>query len=76
MAQKRRDALESDKYTGKRGSSRTLEMIEKVRDFVENDFCASLRMIAEALVINKDTIRTMNEDLAKTMIRLNLFHTL
>jgi hypothetical protein len=64
-----RDTLEDDKHTGRPSSSRTPEIIEKVRDFVANNRCASLRMMEEALNINKETIRTiLHEDLGKTKV--------
>ncbi|UYV80513.1 hypothetical protein LAZ67_19000396 [Cordylochernes scorpioides] len=62
-----RNTLEDDKHTGRPSSSKTPESIEKVREFVVNNRSASLRMIAEVLHINKETIRTiLHEDLGKT----------
>ncbi|UYV80511.1 hypothetical protein LAZ67_19000393 [Cordylochernes scorpioides] len=62
-----RNTLEEDKHTGRPSSSKTPESIEKVREFVVNNRSASLRMIAEVLHINKETIRTiLHEDLGKT----------
>ncbi|UYV73579.1 hypothetical protein LAZ67_10004142 [Cordylochernes scorpioides] len=59
-----RYTLEEDKHTGRPSSSKTPESIEKVREFVANNRSASLRMMAEVLHINKETIRTiLHEDL-------------
>ncbi|UYV65965.1 hypothetical protein LAZ67_3006016 [Cordylochernes scorpioides] len=59
-----RNTLEDDKHTGRPCSSKTPESIEKVREFVANNRSASLRMMAEVLHINKETIRTiLHEDL-------------
>ncbi|UYV66010.1 UAP1 [Cordylochernes scorpioides] len=56
--------LEDDKHTGRPSSSKTPESIEKVREFVANNRSAFLRMMAEVLHINKETIRTiLHEDL-------------
>ncbi|GFS62229.1 FLJ37770-like protein [Trichonephila clavipes] len=50
-------------------SSRTPEIIEKVRNFVANDPCASLRLMEDSLSTNKETIRTtLHEDLGKTKV--------
>ncbi|UYV61765.1 hypothetical protein LAZ67_1006420 [Cordylochernes scorpioides] len=58
-----RNTLEDDKHTGRPSSSKTPESIEKVREFVANIRRASLRMMAEVLHINKETIRTiLHED--------------
>ncbi|KYN42770.1 hypothetical protein ALC56_02572 [Trachymyrmex septentrionalis] len=44
-------------------------MIEKVCNFVANDRNASLKMMEEALNINRETIRTiLHEDLGKTKV--------
>ncbi|UYV82258.1 hypothetical protein LAZ67_21001480 [Cordylochernes scorpioides] len=64
-----RNTLEDDKHTGRPSSSKTPESIEKVREFVANNRSASLRMMAEVLHINKETIRTiLHEDLGKTKV--------
>ncbi|UYV72323.1 hypothetical protein LAZ67_9002640 [Cordylochernes scorpioides] len=64
-----RNTLEDDKHTGRPSSSKTPESIEKVREFVPNNRSASLRMMAEVLHINKETIRTiLHEDLGKTKV--------
>lgn len=64
-----RETLEDDKHTGRPISVRTPEMMQKVRDFVAEDRNASLRMMEEALNINKETIRTiLHEDLGKTKV--------
>ncbi|UYV84600.1 hypothetical protein LAZ67_X002767 [Cordylochernes scorpioides] len=64
-----RNTLEDDKHTGRPSSSKTPESIEKVREFVANNRSASLRMMAEVLNINKETIRTiLHEDLGKTKV--------
>ncbi|UYV63204.1 hypothetical protein LAZ67_2003440 [Cordylochernes scorpioides] len=51
------NTLEDDKHTGRPSSSKTPESIEKVREFVANNRSASLKMMAEVLHINKETIR-------------------
>lgn len=64
-----RESLEDDKHTGRPISVRTPEMIEKIREFVANDRCATLRMMAEELNIDKETIRViLHEDLGKTKV--------
>ncbi|UYV64366.1 hypothetical protein LAZ67_3000416 [Cordylochernes scorpioides] len=64
-----RNTLEDDKHTGQPSSSKMPESIEKVREFVANNRSASLRMMAEVLHINKETIRTiLHEDLGKTKV--------
>ncbi|UYV61578.1 hypothetical protein LAZ67_1005355 [Cordylochernes scorpioides] len=64
-----RNTLEDDKHTGRPSSSKTPESIEKVREFVANNRSASLRMMAEVLHINKETIRIiLHEDLGKTKV--------
>ncbi|EGI62804.1 FLJ37770-like protein, partial [Acromyrmex echinatior] len=65
-----RETLEDDKKSGRPILVRTPEMIEKVRDFVANfDRNASLKMMEEALNINRETIRTiLHEDLGKTKV--------
>ncbi|UYV81035.1 hypothetical protein LAZ67_19002591 [Cordylochernes scorpioides] len=58
-----RNTLEDDKHTGRPSSSKTPEK------FVANNRCAYLRMMAEVLHINKETIRTiLHEDLGKTKV--------
>ncbi|UYV80229.1 hypothetical protein LAZ67_18002090 [Cordylochernes scorpioides] len=64
-----RNTLEDDKHTGRSSFSKTPESIEKVREFFANNRSASLRMMAEVLHINKETIRTiLHEDLGKTKV--------
>ncbi|KAG5334170.1 SETMR methyltransferase, partial [Acromyrmex charruanus] len=71
-----RETLEDDKKSGPI-LVRTLEIIEKVRDFVANDRNASLKMMEEALNISRETIRTiLHEDLGKTSFALNLITAL
>ncbi|UYV72352.1 hypothetical protein LAZ67_9002754 [Cordylochernes scorpioides] len=66
-----RNTLEDDKHTGRPSSSKTPESIEKVREFVANNRSASLRMMAEVLHINKETIRTiLHEDLGGGGVKL------
>ena len=73
-----RETLEDDKKSGRPILVRTLEMIEKVRDFVANDRNASLKMMEEALNISRETIRTiLHEDLDKTKVCAKfVLHTL
>ncbi|GFV66519.1 FLJ37770-like protein [Trichonephila clavipes] len=55
------------KRSGRPISSRTLEAIEKARNFLANDHCASLRLLEESLSTNQETTRTiLHEDLGKT----------
>ena len=54
-----RDNLEDDEYTGRPSSSRTPNVIQKVSSFVEENRCASLILMENALNINKETIRTI-----------------
>jgi len=64
-----RESLEDDEHTGRPISIRKPETIEKVRDFVVSDRNASLKMMKEALNINRETIRTiLHEDLQKTKV--------
>ncbi|EGI67316.1 FLJ37770-like protein, partial [Acromyrmex echinatior] len=64
-----RETLEDDKKSGRPILVRTLEMIEKVCDFVANDRNASLKMMEEALNISRETIRTiLHEDLGKMKV--------
>ncbi|EGI63823.1 FLJ37770-like protein [Acromyrmex echinatior] len=64
-----KETLEDDKKSGQPILVRTPEMIEKVRDFVANDRNASLKMMEEALNINRERIRTiLHEDLGKTKV--------
>ncbi|GFS81358.1 hypothetical protein TNCV_1225401 [Trichonephila clavipes] len=44
-----------DQRSGRPISSRTPEIIEKVRNFEPNYHCAPLRMMADSLNINKET---------------------
>ncbi|GFY06270.1 protein GVQW3 [Trichonephila clavipes] len=63
------DTVEDDQRNRRSISSRTPEIIDKVRNFVANDRCASLRMMADSLNINKETIRTiLHEDLGKAKV--------
>ncbi|GFT30365.1 FLJ37770-like protein [Trichonephila clavipes] len=64
-----RVAVEDDQRSGRPISSRTSEIIEKVRNFVANDRWASLRMMADSFNINKEAIRTiLHDDLGKTKV--------
>ncbi|GFW63511.1 hypothetical protein TNCV_401771 [Trichonephila clavipes] len=54
-----RDAVEDYQRSGRPISSRTPEIIEKVRNFVANHRCAPLRMMTDSLNINKKVIRTI-----------------
>lgn len=64
-----RDSMEDNERTGRPISCRTPEMIAKVSHFVTNNRCASLRMMEEALMINKETIRAiLHEDLKKRKV--------
>ncbi|GFW21921.1 HTH_48 domain-containing protein [Trichonephila clavipes] len=45
-----------DQRSGRPISSKTPEIIEKVRNFVANDHCTSLRMMTDSLNINKEII--------------------
>ncbi|KAG5318995.1 SETMR methyltransferase, partial [Acromyrmex heyeri] len=65
-----RETLEDDKKSGRPILVRTPKMIEKVRNFVANDRNASLKMMEEALNINRETIRIIldHEDLDKTKV--------
>jgi len=64
-----RKSLEDDAHTGRPVSVRTPEMIQKIRDFIANDRNASLKMMEEALNINRETIRIiLHEDLSKTKV--------
>ncbi|GIX96058.1 hypothetical protein CEXT_489761 [Caerostris extrusa] len=47
------DTPDNNKYAGRPISSKTPENIEKVRDFIANHRCASLRMMEESLNISK-----------------------
>ncbi|GFU66620.1 FLJ37770-like protein [Trichonephila clavipes] len=49
-----RDAVDGDQCSGRPISSRTSEIIEKVRNFVASDRCAPFRMMADSLNINKE----------------------
>ena len=63
------DNIKDDEHIGRPSSSRTPDVIQKVSSFVEENRCASLRLIKDALNINKETIRTIiHEDLGKTKV--------
>ncbi|UYV72916.1 hypothetical protein LAZ67_10001157 [Cordylochernes scorpioides] len=65
----KRNTLEDDKHTGRPSSSKTPESIEKVRESVAKNRSASMRMMAEVLHVNRETIRTiLHEDLGKTKV--------
>ncbi|KDR15758.1 hypothetical protein L798_10302 [Zootermopsis nevadensis] len=60
-----RESLE-DEHPGPAKTIRTPELIEKVREIITNDRCATLRMISEDLCVNKETIRQIiTQDLKK-----------
>lgn len=64
-----RDSLEDDEHTGRPISIRTPDSICKVRDYLADHRNASLKMMEEALDINRETIRTiLHEDLGKTKV--------
>ncbi|XP_025268578.1 histone-lysine N-methyltransferase SETMAR-like [Camponotus floridanus] len=64
-----RESLEDDEHTGRPILIRKPEAVEKVCDFVANDRNASLKMMEEALNINRVTIGTiLHEDLHKTKV--------
>ncbi|UYV80064.1 hypothetical protein LAZ67_18001570 [Cordylochernes scorpioides] len=60
-----RNTLEDDKHTRRPSSSKDSESIEKVREFVANNRSASLRIMAQVLHINKETIRNAQKVCAK-----------
>ncbi|GFU69497.1 protein GVQW3 [Trichonephila clavipes] len=63
------DTVVDDQRSGRSLSSRTPGIIEKDRNFVLNDRCASLRMMADSLNINKEAIRIiLYENLSKTKV--------
>ncbi|GFX61457.1 protein GVQW3 [Trichonephila clavipes] len=71
-----KDVVEDDQRSGRPISSTTPEIIEKVRNFEANDHCVSLRMMADSLNINNETIQTiLDEETGKTSV-LNMFHML
>ncbi|GFU70980.1 FLJ37770-like protein [Trichonephila clavipes] len=60
------DSVKDDQRCRRPISSRTPEIIEKVRNFMANDRCASLRLMDYSLSTNKEKIRTiLHEDLGK-----------
>ncbi|GFX30380.1 protein GVQW3 [Trichonephila clavipes] len=73
-----RDSVEDHQSSGRPISSRIPEIIEKVRNFVAMDRCAPLRMMADSLSVNKETIRILlHEDLDKTKVSAKFVpHTL
>ena len=71
------ETLTDDNHMGRLSSSRTPEIIEKVRHFVKNNRYVSLRMMEESLNINKKMIRTIIDwNFGKTKYMLNFLHTL
>ncbi|GFV55916.1 hypothetical protein TNCV_1390321 [Trichonephila clavipes] len=48
-----RDLVEDDQRSGRPSSSRTPEIIEKVRNFVLSDHCSSLRLKEDSSSTNK-----------------------
>ncbi|GFW93608.1 hypothetical protein TNCV_48111 [Trichonephila clavipes] len=66
--------MADDQRSGRQSSSRAPEIIEKVRNFVANDRCASLRLMEDFLSTKKEMIRTiLHEDLGKRKSVVNLF---
>lgn len=64
-----RQSLEDDERVGRPITIRTADSIQKVQEFVSNDRNATLRMMEEALNINKEIIRQiLKEDLGKTKV--------
>lgn len=64
-----RNSLEDNERIGRPISCRSQEIIKKVSDFVTKNRCASLRMMEEALMVNRETIRLiLHEDLKKTKV--------
>ena len=64
-----RDSLEDDEHTERPLSIRSAYSIGKVLEFLTGHRNASLKMISEALSINRETIRTIvHEDLGKTKV--------
>ncbi|GFW79016.1 protein GVQW3 [Trichonephila clavipes] len=53
-----RDTIDCDQRSGRPISSRTPEIIEKVRNFVTNDHCATLRLIEDSLSTIKKRFET------------------
>ncbi|GJQ76664.1 hypothetical protein Trydic_g15522 [Trypoxylus dichotomus] len=65
-----RERLEDDNREGKKISAWTPKIIEKIRDFIENDPNSSLKMMEHDLNISKETIRIIvHEDFSKTKVR-------
>jgi len=64
-----RQSLEDEKHTGRPISSRTMDIIEKVHNFIEKNCCASLRLMESSLDINKEAIRSiLHDNLGKTKV--------
>jgi orotate phosphoribosyltransferase-like protein len=49
--------VEDDKQPGHPVTMKTDENVDKVRTLVRNDRCLSIRMIAEELNVDKETVR-------------------
>ncbi|GFY16168.1 protein GVQW3 [Trichonephila clavipes] len=65
----RSEAVKDDRHSGRSISYRVPEIIEKKQNFVVNDLCESLRMLADSLNTNKETIRTiLHKNLGKTKV--------
>ncbi|XP_023243661.1 FERM, ARHGEF and pleckstrin domain-containing protein 1-like [Centruroides sculpturatus] len=64
-----RQSLEDDKCVGRPITVQTADSIQKLQEFVSNDCNATLRMMEQALNINKETIREIiKEDFGKTKV--------
>ncbi|KAJ4448109.1 hypothetical protein ANN_10121 [Periplaneta americana] len=57
-----KETIEDEPRSGRPSTSRTPEMIEKVRQVLEQDRRLTLRSIAEELDISKDTVHTIVRD--------------
>ncbi|GFT24377.1 FLJ37770-like protein [Trichonephila clavipes] len=63
------DTVKDDQRSGRSISSRTPEIMEKVRNFVADNRYAPLRMMADSFNINKEAIRIiLHEDLGKAKV--------
>ncbi|KAJ4436686.1 hypothetical protein ANN_16817 [Periplaneta americana] len=56
------ETIEDEPRSGRPSTSRTPEVIEKVRQMLAQDRRLTLRLIAEELVISKDTVHTIVRD--------------
>ncbi|KAJ4427673.1 hypothetical protein ANN_25322 [Periplaneta americana] len=64
-----KETIEDEPRSGRPSTSRTPEMIEKVRQMLAQDRRLTLRLIAEELDISKDTVHTIvRDDLGKRKI--------